>query len=80
MIVTYQTEINEINQIPVISLPDVYNLIHSYHVRLNEKEKKRNNILQFAGAWTDLSENEFLEITREIKQNRNEMFNREIKL
>jgi len=80
MNVTYQTIINEINQIPVMFLQDVYNLLHTYHIQINEKEQNRNKILRFAGSWADLTDNDFLEITTEIKRNRNEMFSREVEL
>ena len=80
MYATYQTIINEINQIPVVFLQDVYNILHNYHVRVNQKEQNRSRILKFAGAWKDLSEKDFLDIISEMKHTRNEMFSREIVL
>jgi len=80
MLVTYQTLISEINQIPVVFLQDVYNVIHTYKVRTNHKEQNRNKIMQLAGSWADMSENDFMDLTAEIKRNRNEIFSREIEL
>lgn len=80
MPVTYQAIINEINQIPVVFLQDVYDIVHSYHIQINQKENNRNKILKFAGDWADLSENDFLEIAAEIKRSRSEMFSRDIEL
>jgi len=80
MLVTYQTLINEINQIPVSFLQDVYDLLHTYQVQINQKEQNRKKILEYAGDWADLSEQDFLDIKAEIERNRNEMFNREIDL
>jgi hypothetical protein len=80
MPVTYQSIINEINEIPVAFLQDVYDMVHNYHVQIDKKEQNRNKILQFAGDWADLSDNDFLEITGEIKRSRDEMFSHEVEL
>jgi len=80
MLVTYQTLINEINQIPVSFLQDVYDLLHTYQVQINQKEQNRKKILEYAGDWADLSEQDFLDIKAEIERNRKEMFNKEIDL
>jgi len=80
MVITYEKIVNEINQIPVAFLQDVYELLHNFHIQINQKEQNRNKILQFAGSWSDLSENDFADITQEIQRNRNEMFSKEIDL
>ena len=80
MPVTYQNIINEINEIPVTFLEDVYDLLHNYHLQINQKEQNRIKILQFAGDWADLSDKDFIEITEEIKRGRDEMFSHEVEL
>ncbi len=71
MPVTYQSIINEINEIPVAFLQDVYDMVHNFHVHIDQKEQTRNKILQFAGDWADLSDKDFLEILDEIKRSKN---------
>ncbi len=80
MTITYQTIINEINQIPIVSLPDIYSLIHSYNTKATKLKDNRDNILQFAGSWSSMADNEYVEIMSEINRTKTEMFSREVKL
>ena len=82
MTITYQTLINEINQVPVNFLQEVYNIIHSYNITTAEKQEKndRKNILKFAGSWCNMSDKEYDEIMSEINNSKSEMFSREVKL
>jgi len=80
MPITYQTIINEINQIPVAFLQDVYQIVHNYQVKVNHKDRNRDEILKFAGAWSDMSDSDFMDMTNEMKKNENDLFNREVEL
>ncbi len=63
MSITYQTIINEINQINVVFLQDVYNMVHSFNTLKGQKEQNREKILQLAGSWSDMSDENFSDMT-----------------
>jgi hypothetical protein len=78
--VTYQHIINELNQIPVDFLLDVYNMLHSFKNKIDDRSTNRLNVLQFAGSWNDMSDDDFSDYKSEIERSKNEMFNRIIDL
>ena len=80
MTITYQTIISEINQIPIAMLQDVYNMVHSFNMKVTQKEQNRNKIMQLAGSWQDMQEEEFDDFMSVVKKERGNMFNREIEL
>jgi len=80
MTITYQTIINEVNKIPVDFLQDVYKILHSFSSKIESHKQNKKEILELAGSWSDLSDNDFKDIMSEIHRNRTEMFNRNIEL
>lgn len=80
MTITYQTIINELNQIPLAYLSDVYKIIHSYNSKIEQRQTNREKILEFAGSWSDIPEENFKDIMSEIHCSKEKMFNREIEL
>lgn len=80
MQVTYQTIINEINQIPVVFLEDLYSIIHSFNTGKFQKAQNRTKILELAGSWADMPVEDFDDMMNEINSTKNEMFNRTIEL
>ena len=45
-----------------------------------EKEANRKAILSLAGSWNDMTEKEFDEFVNEIKNNKEDIFNRDMQL
>ena len=80
MTITYQTIIEEVNQIHVAFLQDVYKILHSFALKVEHSKQNREKILELAGSWSDITDADFNDIMSEIKNDRNEMFNREIEL
>ncbi|OQX99436.1 MAG: hypothetical protein B6I24_02630 [Bacteroidetes bacterium 4572_128] len=80
MTVTYQTIINEINQIPVFYLQEAFQILHSFNEKIADKKANRNQILSLAGTWNDMSDKDFQDMINEIKSNRNEIFSKNIEL
>ena len=78
MTISYQTIINEINQVPVSMLNDVYNMVHSFNLKVVQKQQNRDEIMNFAGCWEDMKQEDFNDFMDIIKTERNNMFNREI--
>jgi len=73
---TIKTIQNEISQIPINRLEEVYKLIRSFHRSLNLKKQQKSKILSFAGILNDMSESDYNDLISNTKKNRDEMFNR----
>lgn len=80
MTITYQTIINEINHIPLAYLQDVYKIIQSYSLKDDFQTQNRKKILEFAGSWNEMSDEDYKDIMSEINRSKEDMFNREIEL
>ena len=80
MQITYKTIIEEINQIPVEFLEEVYNIIHSFGKKDTNLKRNRDKILNFAGSWTDMTDEDFYDMMTEIKNSKEDMFSRNIEL
>ncbi len=68
--------IEEINLIPEERLAELYNFIRYFRIGLQKSQKNRENIMNFAGCWEDMSENDFNELTNNIKERRKKAFSR----
>lgn len=64
----------EISKIPDEKLPYIYHLIHSFRMGLNSKDKNPKNILNLAGSWKDMSEEDFNDFMEEIRIRRRNAF------
>jgi nicotinamide mononucleotide adenylyltransferase len=70
--------IEEINLIPEDKRKELYNLIHQFRISLercaprwrSQSHDNVDKIMQFAGNWSDLSEEEFSNFSEEIEQRR----------
>ena len=69
-IVSKNQLIEEISLIPEDKHKELYDLIHRFRMSLNQSEHKINEIMQFAGSWSDISEEEFIDFCEEIEQRR----------
>ena len=62
--------VKEINLIPAEKRQELYELIHNFRVGLKPEENKTNEIMDFAGSWSDLSEEDLKNFNEEIEQRR----------
>lgn len=60
--------IAEIDLIPEDKLEDLYKLINKFRIRVNSKDN-HDQIMQFAGAWKNLSDEEFDNEMEKRRQN-----------
>lgn len=60
--------IEEIDLIPENKHKELYYLIHKFRIGLNQPKHKINEIMQFAGSWSDMSEKDFSDFCEEIEQ------------
>jgi len=79
---TFNTILEEMKDIPVDRLEEVYQLIHS----LNPNKKQyaisglRNKILSFAGAFSDMNSKVYADFLKQTKDTRAKLFDRKIVL
>ena len=62
--------IKEISLIPEDRHQELYDLIHKFRISLNQSEHKINEIMQFAGSWSDLPEEDFKNFCEEVEERR----------
>lgn len=76
----YQSILNHLNTIPIIYLGQINDYLTNFKKKISKKEQNRTLILELAGSWNDMTENDFesfLLATKEVSKN---MFNKEIEL
>jgi hypothetical protein len=61
--------IAEINLIPEDKRKELYELIHNFRIGL-ERSNNKDKIMQFAGSWSDMPEEDFSDFCEEIEQRR----------
>ncbi|MGK7952969.1 MAG: hypothetical protein AB4368_30315 [Xenococcaceae cyanobacterium] len=62
--------IKEISLIPEDRHQELYDLIYTFRMGLNQPEHKLDEIMQFAGSWSDLSEEDFKNFYEEVEERR----------
>jgi len=60
----------EIDLIPEEKRKELYELIRNFRVNLKELDNKANQIMEFAGSWLDIPEEEFNNFYTDIEQRR----------
>jgi vacuolar-type H+-ATPase subunit C/Vma6 len=75
--ITLNAILKEIKNIPSERLEELYQFVHS----LNPKKKKtialKEKIMSYAGAFSDMSENDYQDFLKETRRTRNELFDRD---
>lgn len=70
--------IQEIDQIPASKLPEVFTFLHYFRLGLERSmpsaQPDADRILQFAGSWNDLPEQEFVDFLNEMQERRSQAF------
>jgi hypothetical protein len=62
--------IEEIELIPESKHKELYDLIYKFRLSLDRSEHRINEIMQFAGSWSDMPEEDFSYFCEEIEQRR----------
>jgi hypothetical protein len=73
---TINTIVKEINNVPIDKLDELYQLICSFTPKKKRKKSNYKEIMAFAGAFSDMSEKDYSEYTQHIKEQRANLFNR----
>ena len=77
-VLTLNTILEELNDVPVDKLGELHVFINSLKINNEKSEKKRKEILSFAGAFNDMSQNDYNDFVKETKRTRSKLFDREI--
>ncbi len=77
---TLNTILEELKNVPVNRLKDLYSIIHSLGVDTDKTEKSSKKILSFAGSFSDMSDNDFNDFLQETQKNREELFDRQVNI
>lgn len=62
--------IAEINLIPEDKRKELYNLIQKFRIDLERSHNNVDEIMQFAGSWSGMSEEDFSDFSEDIEQRR----------
>ena len=75
---TINTIIKEINDLPADRLEEVYEFVHSLKSTKKYRGNSRKKILSFAGAFSDMSEKDYADDKKNLKQTRKNLFDSKI--
>lgn len=74
---TINAIIEELKNVPVNRLEDLYSIIISFQEDRGESGARVEEILSFAGAFSDMGGKDYGEFTEHTKQTRRELFDRD---
>jgi len=64
----------EIQQVPEEKLGELYDLIRTFKLQLNQVADQPNSIMQFAGCWSDLADESYTDFLDDITSRRRQAF------
>jgi hypothetical protein len=77
---TLNTIIKEIKDVPVNRLEDLYQYVHSLTSSKKQTENLRKKILSFGGAFSDMSNEDYSDFLNQTQKSRTVLFDRKIEL
>ena len=77
---TLNTILKEIKDVPVHRLEELYQLVHSMSSSTKKKESLRKKILSFGGSFSDMSSENYSDFLDQTNQARGKLFDRRIDL
>ena len=75
---TLNTILKEIKGVPAERLEEVYSFIHSLSTKTKKSDSLRKKILNFAGAFKDMSKNNYVDFIQETKNIRTNFLDRKV--
>lgn len=75
---TLNTILKEMKDVPVNRLEELYQFIHSMTPSAKQSENLRKKILSFGGAFSDMSSNDYSDYLNQTKKARIKLFDRNI--
>jgi len=77
---TLNTILKEIKEVPVSRLEELYQFVHSLTPKTKQTEVLRKKILSFGGAFSDMSNKDYSDFLNQTKKTRTNLFDRNIDL
>jgi hypothetical protein len=77
---TLNTILKEIKEVPVSRLEELYQFVHSLKPKTKQTETLRKKILSFGGAFSDMSSEDYSDFLSHAKKTRTKLFDRNIDL
>lgn len=77
---TLNTILEEIKEVPVSRLEELYEFVHSLTPKAKQPETLRKKILSFGGAFSDMSKKDYSDFLNQTKKTRTKLFDRNIDL
>ena len=65
---------DEISKIQDEKVPEIFEFLHYFRLGLGIKASNPQKILQLAGSWNDMSENDFEDFLNDVKTRRKNAF------
>jgi hypothetical protein len=66
--------LEEIQSVPEEQLSELYRLVHSFRIDVTSKHTSPQTIMQFAGCWSDISDETYTEWLEDIDLRRQQAF------
>ena len=80
IMLTLNNILNEIKDVPVSRLEELYQFVHSLSNKSKQTENMQRKILSFGGAFSDMSDIDYLDFMNQTKKIRTDLFDRNIEL
>jgi hypothetical protein len=80
IMLTYNTILKELKDIPVNRLEELYDFVHSLNPKVKKSASLKKKILSFGGAFSDMSTKDFTDFVKETKKARTKLFDRNFDL
>ena len=77
---TLDTILKELKNVPAERLQDVYSYIHSLRTNTKQTGKTSEKILSFAGSFGDMPAQDYNDFLDHTKNTRNDLFDRDINI
>lgn len=74
---TLNTILKELKNVPVDRLEDLYSIIHSLRANTKKSDKRSKRILSFAGSFGDMTETDYNDLRNQVRDTRNNLFGRD---
>ena len=65
MMLTYNTILKELKDVPVERLKELYDFIHSLNTKTKKSNNTRKKILSFGGSFSDMTSKDYKEFVKE---------------
>jgi len=77
---TLNTILKEIKDVPVNRLEELYQFVHSLTPKSEQSDSLRKKILSYGGAFSEMSKGDYDDFLSHTQQTRNQLFDRNIDL